>query len=354
MEKPLDCLVVGFGLAGTAFSRILEQNNRSFLVINDSCSSNASRVSGGIINPVVLRSLNPVWKAQEFVSEFFTFFNDLEIDLGHRFITLRPILKKLSSPGEQNEWISKSDHTLLSKFLNPEINQHKINTMDSPFGFGQTKNTAQLDVVSYLDKSRDHLIAKKYFLSEKFNHQKLKKENNFFSYRSITAKRIVFCEGIGIKQNPWFQHLPINGLKGEYLIINTPDLNLKSIVKTGIFIIPMGNNQYKIGATYDRDDQTIPPTTKAREKLISDFSSIVSCPFKVEKQLAGFRPISRDRRPLLGESNTQPDIWVLNGLGTRGVIMAPLLAKWLYNSIFEHTDIPTEVNINRFYILHPV
>ena len=348
MERPLDCLVVGFGLAGNAFSRVLEQHNRSFVVINDPLTCNASRISGGIMNPVVLRSLNPVWKAQEFVCEFFTFFNDLEKDLGCRLITPSPILKKLMSAGEQNHWIAKSDDILLSKFIDSEIILSKISTIASPYGFGQTKNTAQLNTMSYLDKSKGRLIAKNCFLSEKFNHKKLKKQNYLFSYGSILARRIVFCQGVGIKQNPWFCHLPLSGLKGQYLIIKARDLDLKAIVKAGIFIIPMGNNRYKIGATYDRGDHTIYPTTKATQELICDFQSIVSCSFKVEEQLVGFRPISQDRRPLLGRSNIEPGIWLLNGLGTRGVLMAPLLAKWLYNSIFEQTDLPTEVQIDRF------
>ena len=43
------------------------------------------------------------------------------------------------------------------------------------------------------------------------------------------------------------------------------NLNLDVVVKTGIFIIPLGNDIYKVGATYNWEDKTNTPTAAARK-----------------------------------------------------------------------------------------
>ena len=48
-------------------------------------------------------------------------------------------------------------------------------------------------------------------------------------------------------------------------------------------------------------------------------------------------------------------LYVFNGLGTRGVLMAPLLSSWLYEFIDLKKELPDAVAINRFetYFCNP-
>ena len=41
-------------------------------------------------------------------------------------------------------------------------------------------------------------------------------------------------------------------------------------------------------------------------------------------------------------------IYLLNGLGTRGVLMAPLLSNWLFRFITNKEKLPPEADIKRF------
>ncbi len=43
--------------------------------------------------------------------------------------------------------------------------------------------------------------------------------------------------------------------------------------------------------------------------------------------LAGVRPTVKDRRPLIGTHPMHSQLHVLNGLGTRGVMLGPAMAK---------------------------
>ncbi|KKL04323.1 hypothetical protein LCGC14_2617230, partial [marine sediment metagenome] len=52
--KELDYIVVGLGLAGMAFCEQLYGHDKKFIVV-DSGGASASRVSGGVYNPVILK-----------------------------------------------------------------------------------------------------------------------------------------------------------------------------------------------------------------------------------------------------------------------------------------------------------
>ena len=60
-----------------------------------------------------------------------------------------------------------------------------------------------------------------------------------------------------------------------------------------------------------------------------DNLQMTSAPFEILSHNSGIRPTTKDRRPLLGRHTTLKRLHLLNGLGTRGVLMAPLLSEWL-------------------------
>ena len=56
--------------------------------------------------------------------------------------------------------------------------------------------------------------------------------------------------------NPYFKDLPLDGTKGELFIIKAPKLDLDVILNTSVFILPLGNDLFKVGATYNWEDKT--------------------------------------------------------------------------------------------------
>ena len=60
----------------------------------------------------------------------------------------------------------------------------------------------------------------------------------------------------------------------------------------------------------------------------------------------------RDRRPLVGVHPEHQNLYILNGLGTRGVMIAPTEAENLYNYIEDNQSLDLESDIkkqNHFY-----
>jgi glycine/D-amino acid oxidase-like deaminating enzyme len=121
-----------------------------------------------------------------------------------------------------------------------------------------------------------------------------------------------------------------------------------SILKSRYFIIPLGNDLYKYGATYSRNELNDLPTSEGRKDLVEKLSELIQCDFKIVDQIAGVRPTVRDRKPVLGEHPEHQHLYVLNGFGSRGVMCAPTLSRELVEHIFDGKPIDKETDINRF------
>ena len=133
------------------------------------------------------------------------------------------------------------------------------------------------------------------------------------------------------------------------LIVYAKGLNLNSIIQSSFLFVPLGNDYYGIGSTYDWIDiNNTLSTDDARQKLTSVLDSIIKIPYSIISQKAGIRPSTLDRRALVGLHPEYKNMYILNGLGTRGVLLAPYLSNCLVESIYSGDSIYTEVDINRF------
>lgn len=220
--------------------------------------------------------------------------------------------------------------------------------VDSPFGFGEVFHSGYVDTGLLLRTYHDFLKSISALSENTFDHQKLQLRHDMVVYEHSEARHIVFAEGYGMVSNPFFSALPLDGAKGELLLIKAPGLNLGVIIKTDIFILPLGNHIYKVGATYNWEDKTNTPTPAAREELLVALKEVIRCDFEIIGQQAGIRPTVKDRRPLLGTHPSHDSIHLLNGLGTRGVMLAPAMAQLLFDHIEHQAAIDSHISIKRF------
>ena len=343
----IDFIIVGNGLAGISFAEIALQNNKSIFVF-DNNSQPSSRVAGGLYNPVVLKRFSEVWKAKEQIDFAFPLYHNIQSKLNVVFDFELPILRKLFSVEEQNNWFAASDKPSLSPFLSTTIIHKKYKAIDSPFGYGEVLHTGYLDTDVFLNAYQAYLKSLDILVPDAFRYEKLQITDNTVLYEHFQAKHIVFAEGFGMHANPYFKNLPLDGTKGELFIIKAPDLNLDVIINTSIFILPLGDNLFKVGATYNWEDKTDLPTEEGKVELVERIREILQCEFEIVSHFAGVRPTVKDRRPLLGTHPSHKNIHILNGLGTRGVMLAPAMALDLFEYIENQKPLDKSVDIRRY------
>lgn len=343
----VDYILVGIGIAGISFCEVLRAHGKTFVVYDDA-SQQSSTVAGGLYNPVVLKRFTSVWKSTEQLDMALPIYTNIEDRLDVKLDYKIPVYRKFASLEEQNDWFAASDKPLLSRYLSSKIIKNNNDAIDASFGFGEVLETGRIDVKTMIDAYKDDLLKGNLLFETPFSYDDLQIQEDAINYQNIKAKYVVFAEGSGIRQNPYFNNLPLNPAKGELLTIHAPDLKVDYVLKAGVFLIPLGEDLYIVGATYEWKDLSYDTTEKAKNMLLEKLEKLIFCSFKVVNQVAGIRPTVKDRRPLVGKHQEHGNLFVLNGLGTRGVMIGPYVANQLYNFIENNVILEKEIDILRF------
>lgn len=343
----VDYIIVGFGLAGMAFVKQLEDNNKSFIVFEDA-SQTSSNVAGGVYNPVILKRFTPVWQGKIQMEMAMPFYQEIEKKLNRKYDYKLATYRVFKSIEEQNNWFSASDKPLLAPYMDDRIINKTFNGVIADSGYGKLNHTGRIDVKALLADYRNHLIENSSILFESFVYDLIKFETNLVSYKNFKAKKIIFCEGYGMHKNPFFNSLPMNEAKGELITIYAPELEVDFLVKAAVFVLPLENHYFKVGATFNWSDKTLETTEEGRKELVDKLETFITCPYEIVEQSAGIRPTVKDRRPLVGVHKQHAQLAILNGLGTRGVMIAPKVAKELYLNLEEGIPLDPESDIIRF------
>jgi flavin-dependent dehydrogenase len=345
-----DYLVVGFGLAGLAFTSVLERKGKSFDIIDN--NNNAThRVVGGMYNPIILKRFTPAWKADEMWLKSIQSYHWFEKKFNTTYVYPFQIYRILQSLEEQNNWSVASDKVVMRDYMNPTIKMENYKGIEAPFGFGELDKVGRVDGEQILSDYKKELSTKELFNQENFTYEDIVLHNDTVEYHGQQYKHIVFSEGSNIVYNPYFNYLPMKEAKGEMLVIEIPDLSFTKAIKSSCFMVPLGKQKFIVGATYNWEDKSGELTLKGKSELEKKLQSFLKVPYAILDYKAGIRPTVLDRRPLLGQHPKHDKLWVLNGLGTRGIIYAPALAELLFDAIENGAELNNELNINRFNTL---
>ena len=107
-------------------------------------------------------------------------------------------------------------------------------------------------------------------------------------------------------------------------------------------------NSYRVGATYEAKNLSEEVTNAGMMELEQKLTDLLKLPYRVISQDWGFRPTTPDRRPILGPLPDSKNVIIFNGLGTKGVSLAPYFSAQLCNWLLGFGEIQPEVNIARF------
>ncbi|MGB6092167.1 MAG: FAD-dependent oxidoreductase [Moheibacter sp.] len=341
-------LIVGQGVAGSCFALKLIRENKSFLII-DQDKNKASKVAVGVFNPVVLKRFSLIWDAEPQLRLMHQYFEEFEKICGQKLISQIPTYRIFKDPDEVRTWQKKSKKQELLPFISKEIITTEHANINSPLGYAEVRQTGRIKLGECLNAFKNDLTEKNQYINQRFDYSKLQISDDRIQYGDISAEKIIFCEGYGVKDNPWFKDLPVIGVKGEVLKIRTSTLVPKAIWKAFNFLMPIENDICFTASTYDRDDLTPEPTEKGKQEIMKHLEEIYKGSYSVIDHSAGIRPTVVDRRPLVGSHPKFKNMYILNGMGTRGTLLAPRMTEYLYDYIENGTPINSEADVRRFY-----
>lgn len=281
--------VVGFGLAGACVALQLQKAGHRVRVIDDG-RPGSTRVAAGLVNPVAGRNFQISVNLAESLEVALPFYRALGGELFHPM----PI-KRL--------WRDEKDR---AKF---ERKRGQFESwIDEVDDEGVTwKGGGWLNCPGFIEAARQK------FLDE---GGELASEPG--------ADESVWCTGAaGLIRND-FPGLEHRSAKGQILTLQIPDWNESRILVNDGWIIPIGKDLYRAGATYEWEDLESGPSDEGREKVESIVRRFTGLEFEVVDHVAGVRPIIDRSNPSIRYREGLG--WFVNGLGSKGVIYAPSLA----------------------------
>lgn len=336
-------------MAGTILHFHLWQRGKKVLVIDNSLEKNSSIVAAGMYNPIVFKRVTKSWNADKLSPYSISFYKTLEQHLDLTLNSEINILRFFKTIEQQNDFFIRAEDPSFSPYLisNSKASIEK-KLINNEFGFGEITKTGWVNTLKLISGYQDFLSKNNLLLSEKFNYEDLVFTDKKISYKGITADKVIFCEGTLIQQNPYFNYLPLVPTKGEVLTIHAPKLKTSSILNKGFFILPLGEGKFRIGATYNWKELNYETTPKGKKEILDKLDELINCEYKVLDHKAGIRPTVKDRKPLIGLHPEFASLAVFNGMGTKGILIAPYYANQFSDFLAETSLLDTEVNINRF------
>lgn len=348
LTEEYDFIIVGQGLAGTCLASELIDQGKSVVVFDSPKLPSSSMVAGGLFNPITGRNMVLSWKVNLLFPFLQKFYNNLEVKLGERFLYDLPLYRPFASNEELNDWQGKSTedrYTPFVEFVSPEPYQSDF--IKNDLGGIMLRQTGYLNTKELLEQFRLFLRAKEILVEEEFLADKLNFNANSVVYKEYSARKIILCDGPTGFGNQLLENIRFHPLKGEVLHLNI-NYNSNFILNRNAFVLPR-EGHFIAGSNYDLKGLDWEPTEGAKEEITSKIDKILNIDYEIIGQRAGLRPTTHDRRPVLGVLPSRPQVGVFNGLGTKGVSLAPYFANQFANFLINGTEIDEEVHIGRFF-----
>ncbi len=343
----VDTIIIGMGLAGCTMYWSLKNAGFKCVCVDSNLQNTSSKVAAGMFNPIVGKRFTTAPNAAELFSSAKKYYNKIEQLIQQKIYFELPLYMPFQNVAHQNDWSLKMPQ--LKEWIHDDSDLEKIllANYQSEFGGFLVNKTGYVNSNLYVNATLDFCKKNDELLIENVDYAQLNIEDK--TYHNYQAKYIIFCEGTNVVSNPFIKQKFLNLAKGQ-LVCGRISSALPQIIYNGkIYIIPTTENEFICGATYEWDYINNEPDEFGKNYLINELNKVVKFDYTITDHKAAVRPTVIDRKPIVGNiDSAHKDIYILNGLGTKGVVLAPYLANLITENITNNLEIPREFSITRF------
>ena len=383
MGQHTEVLLVGAGISGTFLSLELERAGIPHVVIDEQRPFTASRAAAGLINPVTGRRIVTTWMIDELLPFALNAYARLADVLGAAFLSPACVTDFFPTVQMRLAFLKRLEED--AAYLQLPADEHAWDgCFHSELGYGVIAPCYLVDTPGLLAAARARMLGCGVLREERFERSELEVSGPQpgsagaaaleagsavglglqVRYRDISARRIIFCDGVESFDNPYFSRLPFAPNKGEALIVEIDGLAeaaaevaactgtgaeaARTIFKKGMSIVPWRDGLYWVGSSYEWSFEEAGPTEVFRRRAEMALKEFVRLPFRILEHMASVRPATLERRPFVGFHPLYPAVGILNGMGTKGCSLAPFFAQQLVQHIANGTAILPEADVRRF------
>jgi len=341
-------IIVGQGLAGTLLSFFLLEQQIEHVVIAHPNQPSASQVAAGMYNPLVFKRITKSWKADLLLPFMHQVYERFEKLLQKKFTYPLPIAR-LIHPDEKKLWESRIESQQIQSYFQGFYHSLLIADLNPEYEIALISQSGWVNVPELIEAYHQFLSEKQMLIESELNYSDLIIQPHSVTWQNLQAEGLIFCEGAYAVSNPYFPNLPFYLTKGDVLRVGINGLSPEYIINKDIFILPKTHNQFIIGSNYVHGQTNWNPSEESKEFVLKKVKDITQLPIKILEHTSGIRPTVKDRRPILGKHPQFQALAIFNGLGTKGVMLAPYYANQMVRFLTEPGfSLPDEIALSRF------
>lgn len=333
--------IVGQGLAGSLLALHLDELQIPYVVQDVARPGCATSVAPGIVNPLAGRNFMPPKYINDLIEQLHAAMAMVEKTLGQSIWTPCPILRMFSDPTQIDKLEASLQKKASNEFVSDRKEPNSFSYLNDDFGSFVTLQAGWANLPIFKSRMRKLLDESGLLIEEEWSQE--------FQKSIKSNELVVFCEGWHSENNPAWSFIPHNPAKGEMIVVRFEDpIPRDRIYNQLCWAQPIGDDSWRVGATYSWSALDSTPTLDGAEQLQENLSLLTPVPFHVEDQVAGVRPIVDDYKPVVGQHPEYKDWYILNAMGSKGVLQTPTAVKDLVDHLVEGTRIPGEWSVDRF------
>ncbi len=361
MSKTYDTIVIGAGIAGTTTAHALTQKGQKVLVVDKKgIASGGSGAAGAFVSPKIGKG-SPL---QTLTNASFSFAKDFYLSTCPTLFHQTGVIR---IPKDEADAKKFSEYELFNEnkyenYNKEQLHEQGLSSEFQSFYFPEAGACDAKEVCEYLLSDIEVL---------KYEVKQITQENGLWNVGEYSAENLVLATGyesdladlryMGIK-GTW-------GTRGDFFSKLSLDVSMHQSMSVGANI----DGIIKLGATHEKEVKEVVPCREEQALLLKKKASslIDTSDLELKKTFCGMRAGSKDYFPLVGKvidvpfmletypsimRGTKPvmkyveNLFVCNGLGGRGFVFAPLMAKILAECIVEDKEVDTRVDPDRLFL----
>lgn len=351
MNPSYDVVIAGAGLAGACAALYLSKTEEVLVLDAALPASGASGAAAGLVNPFMGRKAKSVWRKPEALSAFT---ETLHLANAKALFRNTGILRPARSEEQKHMFTSAAHlHAPALSWLTAETVQYHYPMVMAPFGALWVPEGGAVAVPAYVDALLAQAVRQGAHTSVNTSLQSWHETTNNVELsimaptgrHTLRTKRLILALGYGYTDHHNLSALNLHGVKGQVVHVPRPPLlahcSLPILSGRG-YIVPEPDTLI-LGSSHEHTFTDLLPSPEQSNYILQNVRSML--PALANEQpiaaQAGVRvTVPRTRLPMLGPLPNHTRSWIFTGLGTKGLLMAPLLAQQLPKYITHPNTLP--------------
>ena len=335
-HRHFDIAIIGQGITGTLLGHFLEQYGLKVLIIDNCHQGASSMVAAGIVNPITGKHFVKSWKIDELLPAALATYDEVGEKLGIRCYTKANIVRALDTIEQENTWFGRTHDPLYTKYIVPDADVSEMkNHVALPTQYAEITQSFHVHFKDILLSYKAYWQKGNTYIEARFRPEALTISSQGYHYHDCHFDKIAFCEGYQAVNNPFFDKLNLQPAKGEILFVRIPGATFRKMYKHKMFLVHQYDDVYWAGSGYEWKFESDKPTDAGLQSIKVELDKMLAVPYEIIGHIAGVRPATTMRRPIVRKHEIHPGMYLLNGMGTKGASLSPLVTRQLASYIVE-------------------